>query len=94
MKDYELTVVFSPEVLEENFAGEVEKVTQLIVQKGGTITGEVNRWGKKRLAYPIKRFREGNYVLAQFKVDPQQTRDIERSLQTSEVVLRHLLVKL
>ncbi|MBI2936399.1 MAG: 30S ribosomal protein S6, partial [Chloroflexi bacterium] len=50
-------------------------------------------WGTKRLAYPIQRFREGNYFLTQFQADPEVTEEIESALRVSEEVIRHLLVR-
>ncbi|MBM4461811.1 MAG: 30S ribosomal protein S6 [Chloroflexi bacterium] len=94
MREYELTVVFSPEISDEDMADEIEKVNRLVTEKGGVLNGEVQRWGKKRLAYPIRRFKEGNYVLTRFKISPGQTAELERNLHSLEVILRHLLVKL
>jgi small subunit ribosomal protein S6 len=93
LRDYELTVIFRPEIAEEEIPAEIEKVSQMISQKGGVV-GEVNRWGRKRLAYPIKHCREGNYVLTPFKMDPTLALDLDKSLQTSDRILRHLLVRL
>lgn len=93
MRDYELTVVFSPEVSEEDLGAEIEKVSELITQKGGEVA-EVNRWGRRRLAYPIRRFREGNYVLTQFKLEPNLAVELDSKLQSSEEILRYLLVRM
>jgi small subunit ribosomal protein S6 len=93
VRDYELTVVFSPEIAEEDIPTEIEKVNQFITQKGGVIT-EVNQWGRRKLAYPIRRFREGNYALTQFKLLPNLTVELEKNLQSSEEILRYLLVRL
>jgi small subunit ribosomal protein S6 len=93
VRDYELTVVFSPEIAEEDIPTEIEKVNQFITQKGGVIT-EVNQWGRRKLAYPIRRFREGNYALTQFKLLPNLTVELEKNLESSEEILRYLLVRL
>ncbi len=93
MRDYELTVVFSPEIAGEDIEDAIERVSQLITQKEGVIT-EVNRWGKRRLAYPIENFREGNYVLIQLKLQPSQVAGLDAKLKSREEVLRHLLVRL
>ena len=93
LRDYELVLVFSPEVIEENADAAIGKVSQFITERGGTIS-TVERWGKMRLAYPIKHFIEGSYVLACFKLKPKLTRELETNLRISEEVLRHLLVKL
>lgn len=95
MQDYEMVLVISPEVevAEEETNPVVDKVVKLITGKGGTIT-EINRWGKRKLAYPIRKFTEGEYVLTQFKMEPKVTKELEASLRLSEEILRHLLIRL
>ncbi|OGO03040.1 MAG: 30S ribosomal protein S6 [Chloroflexi bacterium RBG_13_53_26] len=92
MRDYELTVVFSPEITEEDLPAEIDRVNDLITQKGGVV-GEVNRWGRKRLAYPIKKHREGNYVLTPLRLQPDVAPELEKNLQGLEQILRYLLVR-
>lgn len=92
MRDYELVMIVSPEVTDEGIPEVVEKVSQFITSRGGTIT-EVTQWGRRKLAYPIKRFSEGNYILTQFKFEPKLTAELESSLLISEEILRHLLVR-
>ena len=92
MRDYELTVIFSPEVSDDDMPSAVDKVSRFIAQKGGVVA-EVNQWGKRRLAYPIGRFIEGNYVFSRVQMEPQSIVDLEASLQLSESVLRYLVVK-
>ena len=93
MRDYEVVVIISPELAEEEIPGTLEKIGRFITERGGSIT-EVNQWGRRKLAYPIKNFMEGNYVLTQFKMEPGLTADLEASLGISEEILRHLLVRL
>ena len=93
MRDYELVLIISPEIPEEDVPGTIDKVSDFISSRGGEIT-EVDRWGKRKLAYPINRFREGNYVLSRFKFEPGMTAALEANLQISEDILRHLLVRL
>ena len=93
LRDYELVLVFGPEVPEDGLDAAIGKVSQFITERGGTLAG-VEQWGKKRLAYPIKHFMEGSYVLTRFKLRPKLTKELEANLQISEEVLRHLLVKL
>ena len=52
------------------------------------------RWGKRKLAYPIEHFTDGNYVLTQFKLKPELSKELEASLRISEEVLRYLLIRL
>ena len=93
MRDYELVVILNPEISEENVPNSIEKLTGFVTGKGGTVV-EVNRWGKRKLAYPINRFREGNYVLARLQLEPKLTTDLEANLKLSADVIRHLLVRL
>jgi small subunit ribosomal protein S6 len=92
LRDYELVMIVSPEVADENVPVAIEKVSQFITNKGGAIV-EINQWGRRRLAYPIKHFSEGIYVLTQFKLAPQLAAELEANLQISEEILRHLLVR-
>lgn len=93
MRDYELIVIVSPEVPEEELPTHIDKISEFITNKGGSVT-EVERWGKRKLAYPINHFREGNYVLTRFKLEPGTTAELEANLRISERILRHLLVRL
>ena len=93
LRDYELVLVFSPEIAEDGVEAAIGKVSQFITERGGT-SSEVEQWGKRRLAYPIKHFMEGSYVLTRFKLKPVLTKELEANLQISEEVLRHLLVRL
>jgi small subunit ribosomal protein S6 len=93
LRDYELVVIISPEVASEAADGIMEGVSRFITDNGGTVSA-VEPWGKKKLAYPIKHFMEGSYVLTRFKMQPKFTKQLEASLQISEDVLRYLLVKL
>ncbi|MFC1862225.1 30S ribosomal protein S6, partial [Chloroflexota bacterium] len=87
LRDYELVVVISPQVDEERFKATVDNMSQFVVGKGGVVS-EVEQWGKRRLAYPIRHFGEGSYVLARFKMKPAFGKELETSLRISEDVLR------
>jgi len=93
LRDYELIVIVSPEVPEEELPSHIDKISEFITNKGGSVT-EVERWGKRKLAYPINHFREGNYVLTRFKLEPGTTAELEANIRISEKILRHLLVRL
>ena len=92
LHNYELILIISPEVMEEALGNIMDNVSQFIAEKGG-IVSNVEQWGKRRLAYPISRFAEGNYVLAQFTMKPGLGKELEAKLRISEEVLRHLLVR-
>ncbi len=93
LRDYELVFIISPEVEDGALDTAIDSVSQFITGKGGTISN-VERWGKRRLAYPIKHFPEGSYVLTWFKMKPVWSKELEANLQISEEILRHLLIKM
>ena len=93
LRDYELVLIISPEIEDEKFDTTIDKVSQFITERGGNIS-QVERWGKRRLAYPIQHFMEGNYVLSRFKLKPTVSKELQANLQISEEVLRYLLIKL
>jgi small subunit ribosomal protein S6 len=92
LRDYELVVILSPELEEEELPAAVDRLSQFITDRGGEVK-DVNRWGRRKLAYPIKNHAEGNYLVTQVKLDPNRTSDLEAGLRISEEVLRHLLVR-
>ena len=92
MRGYELVLVISPEIAEEDVPSTIDKVSQFITGRGGMVAG-VNRWGRRKLAYPIHRHMEGNYVVTQFQLDPEQVAGLEASLGLAEEVIRHLVVR-
>ncbi len=86
-------MIISPDVAEEDVPVTIDKVNEFITSRGGEVT-QVDRWGKRKLAYPINRFREGNYVISRFKSQPGMTAELEANLKISENILRHMLIRL
>lgn len=93
LRDYELTIIITPETSEEKLEASIESISRYITDREGTVS-DVQKWGKRKLAYPIKHFIEGFYVLFQFKMKPQDGRELENNLRISEEVLRHLLISI
>jgi len=91
LRDYELTVVIAPETSEEKLEASVESISRYVTSRGGSVS-DVRKWGKRKLAYPIKHSIEGYYFLFQFKMRPQDGRELENNLRISEEVLRYLLI--
>ena len=89
MKLYETTVVFDPGLEEARVNEEVERVTQPIAQAGGEVI-EVQRWGKRKLAYMIRKRRDGTYVHVKHKSPPELIAEMDRRFRLNESVLRHL----
>ena len=91
-RDYELGVIFNPEVNEEQTRPVYDRIEQIVANHSGQIT-RVNQWGRRRLAYPIDHHRDGLYVFIDMVLTPETVVEIERTLQVSEIVLRYMTQK-
>lgn len=87
-----MVFIVAPEVEDDGLDGVIEKVSQMITANDGQITG-VEPWGKRRLAYPIRKKDEGYYVLMHCQLQTEAIPALERSLKLTEEVLRYLLVR-
>ncbi|HLZ30888.1 MAG TPA: 30S ribosomal protein S6 [Chloroflexota bacterium] len=92
MRDYELMIVLDPNLDEAAIDAMNTRIQSLVTQRGGTVDN-VDTWGRKRLAYPIGRFRDGFYILNRLQLPPTAATEIERALKLTESVIRHLLVR-
>ena len=92
MNKYELAVVVSAKIEDEERAAVVDKCKALIERFGGTITN-VDDWGKKRLAYEIQKMQEGFYYFIQFEAESSAPAEIESRIRIMDNVLRYLVVK-
>lgn len=92
MNKYELAVVVSAKLEEEERVATVEKVKEYITRFGGTVTN-VDEWGKKRLAYEIQKMKEAFYYFVQFEADATCPIEIERNIRIMENVVRYLCTK-
>ncbi|MCL0029179.1 30S ribosomal protein S6, partial [Dehalococcoidia bacterium] len=93
LRDYEIVLVISPEATEDEAGATVETITTFIGDRGGVVNHQEN-WGVRRLAFPIRRFSEGNYFLARFTLDGENVIELGRSLNASQSVLRHMVVRM
>ncbi|MCC6299377.1 MAG: 30S ribosomal protein S6 [Anaerolineales bacterium] len=91
MRNYELVCIIQPELDETAFKGAVERVQTWVTESGGTVD-KVDVWGRRRLAYPIRKQREGQYVLLNLTLEPKATSELERNIRFLEPVMRHMLV--
>jgi small subunit ribosomal protein S6 len=92
MRDYEVAFIAHPEMDETSFAALVEKVQGWISAAGGQIVN-MDIWGRRRMAYPIRKQREGQYVFIQTKLAPGATAEIERNLRLTEQVMRFMVIR-
>ena len=90
MREYELIFIVHPD-LDETAANEVvERVKGWIVEAGGSVS-KVTPWGKRKLAYPIRKQTEGQYFFLLVEMPPSAVAEIERNLRFQESVMRFLI---
>lgn len=87
MPSYDLVYIVRPDLDAEATSAVVERATQRLVDQGATIE-HTEAWGKRRMAYPIQRYREGHYVLTRFAVPGDRIPEIRHGLKIIEDVLR------
>ncbi len=91
MKEYESVTVLRPTMNEDDIEAEVKAVTGVITGNGGEVL-EVERWGRRRLAYEIDKLHEGIYTFYHFNGTSQTVQELERRYRLNERMLRHLTV--
>ncbi len=92
MNKYELAVVLSAKLEDDDRAAELEKVKDLVTRSGGTII-DVDEWGRRKLAYEIQHMKEGFYYFIHFESNPDTPAQIESRIRIMENVIRYLCVK-
>ncbi len=92
IRKYELMAIFIPELEEDAMEKEIEKLKDLISSKGGEVE-KVDNWGKRRLAYEIKKKKEGIYVVINFSLPPNEVLNIKSVLKLDENILRFMIIK-
>jgi small subunit ribosomal protein S6 len=92
MRRYELMLVLRPDIPDERTQAIVDRTTRQIAASGGQIV-KVAPWGRRRLAYPIDRHREGSYHIVIFEAPAESIAELERGLLITEELLRHLVTR-
>ncbi|MCR5369331.1 MAG: 30S ribosomal protein S6 [Clostridium sp.] len=92
MNKYELALVLSAKLEDEERLAALEKVKDQITRFGGEIK-DIDEWGKKRLAYEIQKEKEGFYYFIHFEAEPAAPAEVESRIRIMEPVLRFLCVK-
>lgn len=92
MRRYELMLVLRPDAPDERASAVIDRTTRYVVASGGQIV-KVAPWGRRRLAYPIERYRDGSYHIIVFEAPAESITELERSLQITEDVLRYLVTR-
>ena len=91
MRKYEMMYIIRTDIEQEVVQSTVEKFQNIITNGGGEITKH-DLMGKRRLAYEIKKFRDGHYVLVHFNAEPAVVTELDRVLKISDEVIRYLIV--
>jgi small subunit ribosomal protein S6 len=93
MRIYEALFIIKPDVPEEEIDQRLEALRTHLTGMGATID-KLEKWGKRRLAYKVDKYREGFYVLFQFTAGPETVTEFERRLRVSDIVLKFLTVRI
>lgn len=91
--DYEVTYIIKPHLEEADVEACISQLAESLKSNGGEVLGEIEKLGKRRLAYEIDDVREGFYVVMKFKSDAAQAKELERQLRLNENVMRALLIR-
>ena len=91
--EYEVTYILRPHLEEADAEAQISHIADQLRQAGGEVTGEIERLGKRRLAYEIGDVREGFYVVLRFKSEPPAAKELERLLSLNENIVRALLLR-
>lgn len=92
MNKYELLFIIDNSAADEAKEAIIAKMSQLVTDNGGSVE-KVDKWGAKKLAYPINFKEDGYYVLMNFECEPALVAEMERQLRINDQVMRHMVVK-
>ena len=92
MRAYELMVIIDPEVDERTVEPSLDKFLNVVRNDGGTID-KVDIWGRRRLAYDIKKKSEGIYAVVNFTANPSAAAELDRQLGLNETILRTKIIR-
>ena len=90
MRKYELVCLIQPDLDEAAFNGVLDRVKGWVTESGGSVD-KVDVWGKRKLAYTIRKQRESNYVLFNLSLETTATSGLEQNLRYTEPVMRHMM---
>jgi len=92
MRSYEVMFIAHPDLDDASLNALLERAKGWITSNGGQVT-QVDLWGRRRLAYPIRKQNEGQYVLMQTQMEPTKTSEVERNMRLNEQVMRFQVVR-
>ncbi len=89
---YEVALIIRPEVEEEGQQAIIERLSEILTSEGGQVAN-VEKWGRRRLAYPISKVDEGFYYFIQGQFPASVLSEVDRNVRLSEEILRHMVVR-
>ena len=92
MNAYETVIILNPATDDAGLETEIQKVSELIKEQGGE-TVNVERWGRRKMAYLLNKHRDGNYLCIQFNAPAGVPKALDRICRLNENVVRHLIIK-
>lgn len=92
MVKYEGVFILKPNMEEEENKSQIERITGIIEDNGGKIE-EIDEWGQRRLAYEIKKNKEGYYTIINFQAETDLVNELDRTSKINENIIRHMIVR-
>ena len=92
LRDYEMLFILATDLDEETANGATERVRTFVATRGGEVHS-LDVWGRRRLAYPIERHRDGIFHIAKFSLEAEKAAELDRSLRLNEQIIRHLIIR-
>lgn len=93
MREYEVIVIYRADLEEDALKQLVQRVQDWLPRNGSEKEPVVNEWGRRTLAYPIQKVKEGYYVMFEAELDPQGLSEMEQNMTYVDEILRHLVVR-
>lgn len=90
---YETTVIINPSIEDHQIDAILKNIEEMISKNGGTVTS-LQRWGRKRLSYPINKRNNGYYAHFEFEINGNVIADIERNFEYDDNIMRYLTIRL
>lgn len=90
MRDYELAFIMQSDLDESTYGEVLDKVKGWITKSGGTVS-DVDIWGKRKMAYEIRKQKDGHYMILQTEMEPTFTAELERNLGLEETIMRFMI---
>lgn len=92
MRKYEVVFIIRPDLDEDKSTAVIDKFKDLIESQGGEVL-KVDKWGKRRLAFEVKDFKEGFYVILHINAESKVSSELDRVFKITDDVLRHIIVR-